>query len=158
MAERNPSFPAGEHEYVDAVVGVDHLLVDAGFRSEFEVARPSKTYRAIIQLLPQVFVGQPHRLQHIVVVASEAAWQSLKKNGLHVPSWRRHEYMRIKWFSAYHRAAAVEEAEAKDNSAEEATTTTIEVVGSPWTTVPARPKPGDKFLTGLALALQKINT
>ncbi|KAG6491779.1 hypothetical protein ZIOFF_046717 [Zingiber officinale] len=146
------------HEYVDAVVGADRLLVDAGFRSEFEVARPSKTYRAIIQLLPQVFVGQPHRLQQIVVVASEAAWQSLKKNGLHVPPWRRHEYMRTKWFSAHHRAAAVEEVEAKDNSTEEAMTTAIEVVGSLWTTVPARPKPGDKFLTGLALALQKINT
>ncbi|XP_042423959.1 uncharacterized protein LOC122011647 [Zingiber officinale] len=155
--DKNPSFPAGEHEYVDAVVGGDRLLVDAGFRSEFEVARPSKTYRAIIQLLPQVFVGQPHRLQQIVAVASEAARQSLKKNGLHVPPWRRHEYMRTKWFSAYHRAAAVEEAEAKDIS-EEATTAAIEVVGSPWTTVPARPKPGDKFLTGLALALQKINT
>ncbi|XP_042459767.1 uncharacterized protein LOC122043256 [Zingiber officinale] len=139
--DKNPSFPVGEHEYVDVVVGADRLLVDAGFRSEFEV-----------------FVGQPHRLQQIVAVASEAAWQSLKKNGLHVSPWRQHEYMRTKWFSAYHRAAAVEEAEAKDNSAEEATTTAIEVVGSPWTTVPARPKPGDKFLTGLALALQKINT
>ncbi|KAG6479094.1 uncharacterized protein LOC122019213 [Zingiber officinale] len=113
--DKNPSFPAGEHEYVDAVVGTDRLLVDAGFRSEFEVARPSKMYRAIIQLLPQAFVSQPHRLQQIVVVASEAAWHSLKKNGLHVPPWRRHEYMRTKWFSAYHRA--VEEAEAKDNSA-----------------------------------------
>ncbi|XP_074572145.1 uncharacterized protein LOC141828592 [Curcuma longa] len=153
--EKNPSFPAGEHEYVDAVVGGDRLLVDAGFRSEFEVARPSKTYRAILQLLPQVFVGQPHRLQQIVAVASEAAQQSLKKNGLHVPPWRRHEYMRTKWFSAYHRAAAVEEAEAKDNSGdavhgprvnladiescdEEATPGAIGVVGSPWTTAPAR--------------------
>ncbi|KAG6488687.1 hypothetical protein ZIOFF_049936 [Zingiber officinale] len=70
------------HEYVDAVVGADRLLVDAGFRSEFE----------------------------IVVVASEAAWPSLKKNDLHVPPWRRHEYMGTKWFSAYHCAAAVEAA------------------------------------------------
>lgn len=169
--DKNPSFPAGEHEYVDVVVGGDRLLVDAGLRSEFEVARPSKTYRAILQLLPQVFVGQPHRLQQIVAVASEAAGQSLKKNGLHVPPWRRHEYMRTKWFSAYHRSVAVEEAEAKDNcydavdgpyaiSAvsfpvtdkepcdEEATPAAIGVAGSP-----SRPKPGDKFLTGLALAL-----
>ncbi|KAG6534309.1 hypothetical protein ZIOFF_008195 [Zingiber officinale] len=137
------------------MVAADRLLVDAGFRSEFEVARPTKMYRAIIQLLPQVFVGQPHRLQQIVAVASEAAWQSLKKNDLHVPPWRRHEYMRTKWFSAYHRAAAVEEAEAKGNSAEEATTTTIEVVGSPWTTMSARPKQGISFSPDLLWPCKK---
>ncbi|KAG6468654.1 hypothetical protein ZIOFF_073343 [Zingiber officinale] len=41
-------------------------------------------------------------------------------------SWRQHEYMRTKWFSAFHRTTVVEEAEAKDNSAEEATTAAIE--------------------------------
>ncbi|KAG6536673.1 hypothetical protein ZIOFF_001733 [Zingiber officinale] len=52
----------------------------------------------------------------IVAIASEAARQSLKKKGLHVPLWRRHEYMRTKWFSAYQRAAAIEEAGGAENN------------------------------------------
>ncbi|KAG6536714.1 hypothetical protein ZIOFF_001781 [Zingiber officinale] len=56
------------------------------------------------------------RLQQIVAIASEAARQSLKKKGLHVPPWRRNEYMRTKWFSAYQRAASVEEAGGAENN------------------------------------------
>ncbi|KAG6532417.1 hypothetical protein ZIOFF_006260 [Zingiber officinale] len=57
------------------------------------------------------------RLQQIVAIASEAARQSLKKKkGLHVPPWRRNEYMRTKWFSACQRAAAVEEAGGAENN------------------------------------------
>ncbi|XP_074565807.1 uncharacterized protein LOC141822267 [Curcuma longa] len=146
--DKNPSFPAGEHEYVDVVIIRDRLLVDADFRSEFEVARPSKTYRAVLQHLPRVFVGRPDRLQQIVAIASEAVRQSMKKKGLHVSPWRRHEYMRTKWFSAYQRAAAVEESEAENNS-RTVTAAAIEVAGSPWKTAPAR----NKSPTGLALVL-----
>ncbi|CAL9090804.1 unnamed protein product, partial [Musa acuminata var. zebrina] len=91
--DKSPSFPAGEYEYIDVVVdGGDRLLVDVDFKSEFEVARPSKSYRAVLHHLPSVFVGRPERLQSIVALASEAGRQSLKKKGLHVPPWRQPEY------------------------------------------------------------------
>ncbi|WOL15264.1 hypothetical protein Cni_G24045 [Canna indica] len=115
--DKNPSFPAGEYEYVDVVIdGGDRFLLDVDFRSEFEVARASRTYRAVLQQLPQVFVGRPDRLQQIVAVASEAARQSLKKKGLHVPPWRRAEYMKAKWLSPYQRTTAMEEAKEESVS------------------------------------------
>uniref|UniRef100_A0A0E0LHU6 Uncharacterized protein n=1 Tax=Oryza punctata TaxID=4537 RepID=A0A0E0LHU6_ORYPU len=96
--DKTPSYPAGEHEYIDAVVE-KRLVVEVDFRSEFEVARSTKAYRAALQALPPLFVGTPDRLGQIVAVVAEAARQSLRKKGLHVPPWRKPEYMRAKWLS-----------------------------------------------------------
>uniref|UniRef100_A0ACD5WCU0 Uncharacterized protein n=1 Tax=Avena sativa TaxID=4498 RepID=A0ACD5WCU0_AVESA len=103
--EKTSSYPAGEHEYIDAVVGDEvRLIVEVDFRSEFEVARSTKAYRAALQALPPLFVGTPDRLGQIVAVVAEAARQSLKKKGLHYPPWRKPEYMRAKWLSPHVRA------------------------------------------------------
>ncbi|RWW00253.1 hypothetical protein GW17_00036782 [Ensete ventricosum] len=126
--DKNPSFPAGtllhlrngEYEYIDVVImdGGDRFLVDVDYRSEFEVARPTKSFRGVLQHLPQVFVGRSDRLQQIVALASEAARQSLKKKGLHVPPWRRPEYMMAKWLSPCQRTAAREAEEESENGGE----------------------------------------
>jgi uncharacterized protein (TIGR01615 family) len=100
---------AGEHEYIDAVVGKGkeqeeeevRLIVEVDFRSQFELARSTKAYRAALQALPPLFVGTPDRLGQIVAVVAEAARQSLKKKGLHFPPWRKPEYMRAKWLSPH---------------------------------------------------------
>uniref|UniRef100_A0A0D9WW72 DUF506 domain-containing protein n=1 Tax=Leersia perrieri TaxID=77586 RepID=A0A0D9WW72_9ORYZ len=104
--EKTPSFPAGEHEYIDVVVvgnststAERRMVVEVDFRSEFEVARSTKAYRAALMALPPLFVGTPERLGQIVAVVAEAARQSLRKKGLHVPPWRKPEYMRAKWLS-----------------------------------------------------------
>ncbi|OAY80926.1 hypothetical protein ACMD2_01034 [Ananas comosus] len=95
------------YEYVDVVVGggagEERLIVDVDFRSEFEIARSTKSYRAVLQSLPSIFVGKGDRLQQIVAVASEAAKMSLRKKGLHFPPWRNPEYMRSKWLSPFDR-------------------------------------------------------
>ena len=75
--------------------------MEVDFRSEFEVARSTKAYRAALQALPPLFVGTPDRLGKIVAVVAEAARQSLKKKGLHYPPWRKPEYMRAKWLSPH---------------------------------------------------------
>jgi uncharacterized protein (TIGR01615 family) len=96
---------SGEHEYIDAVVGDGvRLIVEVDFRSEFDLARSTKAYRAALQALPPLFVGTPDRLGQIVAVVAEAARQSLKKKGLHYPPWRKPEYMRAKWLSPHVRA------------------------------------------------------
>lgn len=97
--EKCPSYPAGEYEYVDVIVGGERLIIDIEFRSEFEVARSTKTYKSILQMLPQIFVGKSDRLSRIISVLSEAAKQSLKKKGMHVPPWRKVEYVQAKWLS-----------------------------------------------------------
>lgn len=101
--EKTPSFPAGEYEYIDVLVEGERLLVDIDFRSEFEVARPTGTYKSILQSLPYIFVGKSDRLGQIVSVVSESAKQSLKKKGMHIPPWRKTEYMRAKWLSPCNR-------------------------------------------------------
>ncbi|CAL5078686.1 unnamed protein product [Urochloa decumbens] len=116
--DKAASHPAGEHEYIDAVVpaappaAVIRLVVEVDFRSEFEVARPTKAYRAALQALPPLFVGTPDRLGRVVALVADAARQSLWKRGLHFPPWRKPEYMRAKWLAPHARAGA-----APDNTA-----------------------------------------
>ncbi|KAL7251646.1 hypothetical protein ACSBR1_013485 [Camellia fascicularis] len=114
--EKSPSYPAGEYEYIDVIVEGERVLMDIDFRSEFEIARSTGSYKAILQSLPHIFVGGADRLHQIVSILSEAARQSLKKKGMHIPPWRKAEYMRAKWLSPHTRTttapppvAAVEE-------------------------------------------------
>uniref|UniRef100_A0A5B7B7V8 Uncharacterized protein n=1 Tax=Davidia involucrata TaxID=16924 RepID=A0A5B7B7V8_DAVIN len=101
--EKSPSYPAGEYEYVDVIVEGERLIIDIDFRSEFEIARSTKTYKTILQTLPYIFVGKPDRLQRIISIVSESAKQSLKKKGMHFPPWRKAEYVKAKWLSPYTR-------------------------------------------------------
>ncbi|KAJ4967736.1 hypothetical protein NE237_014437 [Protea cynaroides] len=103
--EKSASYPAGEYEYIDVIVHVDRLLIDVDFPSEFEIARSTKNYSAVLQTLPSIFVGKPDRLQRIVSIVSDAAKQSLKKKGMHFPPWRKAEYMRAKWLSPHVRTS-----------------------------------------------------
>lgn len=115
--EKSPSVPAGEYEYVDVILDGERYLLDVDFRSEFEIARSTKTYRSVLQLLPSIFVGKENRLQQIVTFVSDASKQSLKKKGLHFPPWRKAEYMRAKWLSPYDRSPSTtvdEQAEPED--------------------------------------------
>ncbi|KAI4345717.1 hypothetical protein L6164_012817 [Bauhinia variegata] len=129
--DKTPSYPAGEYEYIDVVVEGERLIIDIDFRSEFEIARSTGTYKAILQSLPYIFVGKSDRVAQIVSIVSEAAKQSLKKKGMHFPPWRKAEYMRAKWLSPYTRAkqppsssvqSDVVPETAKENDAEPATT------------------------------------
>ncbi|GMH29240.1 hypothetical protein Nepgr_031083 [Nepenthes gracilis] len=106
--QKSPFNPAGEYEYVDVILlGGERLLVDVDFRSEFEIARSTGPYEAVLQCLPYIFVGKSDRLQQIVSIVSEAAKLSLKKKGMHIPPWRKAEYMRAKWISPYTRTTSL---------------------------------------------------
>ncbi|KAE9592298.1 hypothetical protein Lal_00033515 [Lupinus albus] len=97
--DKTSSYPAGAYEFIDVIVEGERLLIDIDFRSEFEIARPTGTYKAIHQSLPFIFVGKMDQLSQIVTIVSEAAKQSFKKKGMHVPPWRKSEYMLAKWSS-----------------------------------------------------------
>nr|XP_004247620.1 uncharacterized protein LOC101261455 [Solanum lycopersicum] len=99
--EKAPSVPAGEYEYIDVIEKGERVLIDVDFRSEFEVARSTSSYKAVLQLLPFIFVGNSDRLLQIVSIASEAARQSLKKKGMHIAPWRKAEYIKAKWLSPH---------------------------------------------------------
>ena len=86
------------------IVKGERLLIDIDFRSEFEIARLTKSYKAILQTLPYIFVGKPNRLKLIIGIVSEAGKQSLKKKGMPVPPWRKADYIKAKWLSPHTRA------------------------------------------------------
>lgn len=96
------------------------MIIDIDFRSEFEIARSTKTYKTILQTLPYIFVGKSDRLQSIIAIVSEAAKQSLKKKGMHIPPWRKAEYVKAKWISPYTRITPtkLESNEIKESSDE----------------------------------------
>ncbi|CAL0310367.1 unnamed protein product [Lupinus luteus] len=99
--EKSPHYPSGVYEYIDVMIGKERILIDIDFRSEFEIARSTKAYKAILQSLPYIFVGKCDRLKSIIAIASEAAKQSLKKKGMPVPPWRKLDYVKAKWLSTY---------------------------------------------------------
>ncbi|XP_042424598.1 uncharacterized protein LOC122012205 [Zingiber officinale] len=181
--DRKPSFHAGEYDYIDVVIdGGERILVDVDFRSEFEIARSTKLYRAVLHHLPPLFVGRPDRLQQIVAVVSEAARQSLKKKGLHVPPWRKPDYMRAKWISPYTRLVETEANPDDDrepvmgSAAENITGYPASILqgttepspdvdtssesfdssaptAAPWQPPPPRPRTGVKVVAGLTAVL-----
>ncbi|KAL8493301.1 hypothetical protein ACS0TY_024497 [Phlomoides rotata] len=82
--EKSSSIPAGDYEYIDVIMEGERVLIDVDFRSEFEIARSTSSYRTFLQCLPYIFVGKPNRLLLIISIMSEAARQSLKKKGMHI--------------------------------------------------------------------------
>ncbi|KAM7256800.1 hypothetical protein ACFE04_012541 [Oxalis oulophora] len=110
--DKSNSYPAGEYEYIDVMIEEERVLIDVDFRSEFEIARSTGGYKAVLQSLPFIFVGKSERLSQIVSVVSEAAKLSLKKKGMHFPPWRKAEYMRSKWLSPYVRASPPSDGDA----------------------------------------------
>ncbi|MCD7452783.1 hypothetical protein HAX54_018136 [Datura stramonium] len=105
--EKTPSTPAGAYEYIDVVIEGERLLIDIDFRSEFEIARSTRSYKCLLLVLPNIFVGKADRLQKIVHLLTEAAKQSLKKKGMPCPPWRKAEYVKAKWLSTYSRVTPV---------------------------------------------------
>ncbi|CAM6038752.1 unnamed protein product, partial [Sphagnum compactum] len=107
-------FPGGDYEYIDVVFETktgkksERILIDTDFRTQFEIARPTKQYNALVQGLPAIFVGREDRLQQIVNLMSDAVKASLKKRGMPLPPWRKPEYMRAKWFSSYKRTTNIQ--------------------------------------------------
>lgn len=90
---------------MDAMVEGERLIIDIDFRSEFKIARSTKSYETILQILPCIFVGRADCLQRIITLVSEAAKQSLKKKGMHFPPWRKAEYVKAKWLSPFTRTS-----------------------------------------------------
>ncbi|KAI3459441.1 hypothetical protein Pfo_016104 [Paulownia fortunei] len=120
--EKSSSIPAGEYEYIDVIMEGERMIIDVDFRSEFEIARSTSSYKSILQCLPCIFVGKSDRLLQIISIASEAARQSLKKKGMHIAPWRKAEYMKSKWLSPHTRITQLKLTTLPENDAVEGPT------------------------------------
>lgn len=96
----------GDYEYIDVMImdnnisnKATRLILDMDFRSQFELARPTQTYKELINTLPSVFIGTEERLDKIISLLCSAAKESFKEKGLHIPPWRKAKYMQSKWLS-----------------------------------------------------------
>lgn len=96
----------GDYEYIDVMImdnnisnKATRLILDMDFRSQFELARPTQTYKELINTLPSVFIGTEERLDKIISLLCSAAKESFEEKGLHIPPWRKAKYMRSKWLS-----------------------------------------------------------
>ncbi|KAL6616058.1 hypothetical protein ACP70R_038328 [Stipagrostis hirtigluma subsp. patula] len=132
---RSPDIPSGEHSYVDVVVQTRsgkaaRVVVELSFRAEFEVARASAGYRALVAALPEVFVGRADRLRAVVKVMCAAAKQCMKENNMHMGPWRKHKYMQSKWLGTTERAV-VDATPAAAAIAPAAPPAAVVTVGSP---------------------------
>lgn len=126
---RTASVNAGQHEYADVLFPCgERLIVDIDFKSEFEVAHPTKEFRAVLAVLPAVFVGTPERLKQVVAVAAPAAKRSLRKKGFHVAPWRTEPYMQAKWLSPAHERIPISAALAAAKGSAAAPFTSVPVV------------------------------
>ncbi|KAJ7570589.1 hypothetical protein O6H91_01G127500 [Diphasiastrum complanatum] len=98
-------YPGGVYEYLDVITVSNqrHVIIDVEFLGHFEIARPTRQYRAMLKMLPPIFVGRPDSLQQIVNLMCEAEKISLNERQLHFPPWRKCGYIQAKWFSAYTR-------------------------------------------------------
>ncbi|CAI5504953.1 unnamed protein product [Closterium sp. Naga37s-1] len=76
---------------------------DIEFRAQFQIARPTFAFDAVVHSAPIIFVGRLNRLLKITEVLADATRQSLREQGLHLPPWRRAEYLRTKWAGPYRR-------------------------------------------------------
>jgi uncharacterized protein (TIGR01615 family) len=75
------------------------IVIELNFRGEFEMARPSRQYKALVDTLPELFVGKSERLRNIVQIMCAAAKKCMRENNMHMGPWRKQKYMQSKWLS-----------------------------------------------------------
>lgn len=88
------------YEYIEVLkMDKPRLIVDMDFKSQFEVARPTKAYKELIDTLPLIFIGTEEKVKKMLSLLCPAGKKSLKEKGLHIPPWRSASYMQSKWLS-----------------------------------------------------------
>ncbi|CAI5506485.1 unnamed protein product [Closterium sp. Naga37s-1] len=97
------------------------FIIDLDFRAQFQIARPTREYASALESTPLNFVGRQERLARLVEVVSGAMRGALRAQGMHIPPWRKGEYLHAKWMAAVTQrvmceATGVEEGEGKKST------------------------------------------
>ncbi|CAH8354655.1 unnamed protein product [Eruca vesicaria subsp. sativa] len=98
---------ARKYEYIEVIVASDQdgdegskqrlMIIDLDFKSQFELAKQTKGYKDVTQMLPTVFVATEERLKRVVSLVCCELKESMKKEGMSRPPWRTTRYMLAKW-------------------------------------------------------------
>eukprot|EP00899_Mesostigma_viride_P016798 jgi/Mesvir1/25119/Mv21580-RA.1 len=73
------------------------FLVDPGLRDNFEVAKPTPEYAALLERLPPVFVGDASMLKSLVGFMVDRMRESIESHGMAVPPWRTRPALLARW-------------------------------------------------------------
>lgn len=89
------------HEFL-TVLGEDDFkeatyIVDPLFKEQFQIPQPSPVYSAVLDMLPEEFVGTASRLIPLVQCLCAEMAVSFESQGLTLPPWRRAQSMLSKW-------------------------------------------------------------
>lgn len=101
--EKTGRFPAGTYEYIDINKDKTRYIIEVNLAREFEIARGTDSYQALLDIFPTTYVGKSDELKKIVRQMCAAMKETMKNVDMHMPPWRRNGYMQAKWFSAYKR-------------------------------------------------------
>ncbi|KAL7594000.1 hypothetical protein Lser_V15G31981 [Lactuca serriola] len=101
--KRNGKVPSGRYEYIDVNINGTRYMIDILIAGEFEIARPTKYYVSLLDVFPQITVCKIIEFKKIVRMMCDAIRLSMNQQQMHVPPWRRHEYVHAKWFGSYKR-------------------------------------------------------
>lgn len=83
------------------------FIVELCLAGNFQIARPSTRYSALMDLFPRVFVGTAEELKQVVRLMCNAMKESMTSTDLLLPPWRRNGYMQAKWFGSYKRSTTL---------------------------------------------------
>ncbi|KAI3774868.1 hypothetical protein L1987_49431 [Smallanthus sonchifolius] len=101
--EKTGRHPAGEYEYIDVLISGDRYIVEVSLGAEFTIARPTKTYQSLLEIIPKITVIKPNDLKKVVRLMCAAMRDSLKTRDMLVSPWRKNGYMQTKWLGSYKR-------------------------------------------------------
>ncbi|KAG9141614.1 hypothetical protein Leryth_022373, partial [Lithospermum erythrorhizon] len=99
--EKTSECPSGSYDYIDIVSNSSRFIIEVSLATHFEIAKPTDSYISLLQLFPQIFVGEVQEIKKI---------ESMNKGGmLSIPPWRRFAYMQAKWVGPYKRTIIISE-------------------------------------------------
>ncbi|KAI3789451.1 hypothetical protein L2E82_02246 [Cichorium intybus] len=105
--EKTGRHPAGEYEYIDVLFYGNRYIVEISFGSEFTIARPTKTYQSLLEIIPKITVIKPNELKKVIRLMCAAMRASLKTKDMVISPWRKNGYMQSKWFGSYKRTTNI---------------------------------------------------
>lgn len=73
------------------------FIVDPFFKAQFDVQHPSVAYSAVMEFVPDVFIGPCSVLEDLIRILCCQMEQSFKKTHAPLPPWRTFKSMLARW-------------------------------------------------------------
>eukprot|EP01023_Acetabularia_acetabulum_P007999 TRINITY_DN13489_c0_g1_i5.p1 TRINITY_DN13489_c0_g1~~TRINITY_DN13489_c0_g1_i5.p1 ORF type:complete len:277 (-),score=40.86 TRINITY_DN13489_c0_g1_i5:921-1751(-) len=74
------------------------FIIDPNFKSNFYISCASREYNAILQHVPEAFVGQPSQLKGLIRLLCGQVEKCFAAEDIYTPPWRKESAMLTKWF------------------------------------------------------------